>query len=57
MNINSWLLIILIIQNIFYMGSPFTSITDHHSGIDEINYFLDEISADVRSIADKLDEK
>ena len=39
------------------MGSPFTSITDHHSGIDEINYFLDEISADVRSIADKLDEK
>lgn len=57
MNINSWLLIILIIQNVFYMSSPFTSVTSHKSGIEEINYFLDQISADVKSMADKLDEK
>lgn len=57
MNINSWLLIILIIQNIFYMGSPFTSVSGHKSGIEEINYFLDQIDANVRSIADKLEDK
>lgn len=60
MNFNSFLLIILIIQNIFYMdymSSPFTSVTEHKSGIEEINYFLDQINANVGNIADKLDDK
>lgn len=54
MNLNSWLLIILIIQNFFYMGSPFTSVTGHKSGIEEANYFLDEINANVGSLVDRV---
>ena len=60
MNINSWLLIILIIQNIYILGkmdSPLTSITGNKSGIADINFSLYQIESNVRSIENILEDK
>lgn len=59
MNINSWLLIVLIIQNFFYMShlsSPFKEVTGHKSGIEEINYSLDRIDTSLDRIDKNLKE-